>query len=210
MGRYLGPACKLCRREGMKLFLKGIRCGMAKCPIERERPVPGMHGQQRGRRKVSDYGVQLREKQRLRRQYGLREGPFRLLFQRAARRRGITGEVLLQLLETRLDSVVFRLGFAPSRASARQFVRHGHILLDGKKASIPSMNLAAGSVVQVCEKPKSRALAEMSLKAAEGRELAPWLTRDDHKVAGELERVPSRDEIAPIVDEQLVVELYSK
>ena len=135
MGRYLGPACKLCRREGTKLFLKGQRCGMAKCPIETGRPVPGMHGGRRGR-KMSDYGMQLRGKQKLRRQYGLQEGQFRLFFYRAAKQRGITGEILLQMLESRLDNLVYRFGFAPSRRASRQFVLHNHVQVNGQKATV--------------------------------------------------------------------------
>lgn len=209
MGRYTGPACRLCRREGMKLFLKGTRCYMSKCPIDTERPVPGMHGQRRGR-KMSDYGVQLREKQRLRRSYGLREHQFRLFFEREARRRGVTGELLLQALESRLDNLVYKLGLAPSRRAARQFVTHGHVNVDGATASIPSMVIKAGSVITVKDRPKSRELAGKSLEVAEGRELPSWLTMDASKFSGVYVRVPSRDEIAPIVNEQLIVELYSK
>jgi len=209
MGRYTGPACKLCRREGMKLFLKGARCKMAKCPIERGRPAPGMHGGNR-KRKLSDYGVQLREKQRLRNQYGMQEGQFRSLFQKAARKKGITGEQLLQYLESRLDNVVYRLGFALSRRSARQFVTHSHVTVNGRRASVPSMLLKAGSVVQVKDNPKSRNAAKMSMDVAETREIPSWLSLDEKNFSGVLVRIPSRDEIAPIVDEQLVVELYSK
>jgi len=209
MGRYVGPACRLCRREGMKLFLKSARCYMAKCPIETGRPAPGMHGQ-RHARKPSDYSVQLREKQRLRRQYGLPEGQFRLFFHRAARRRGITGELLLQMLETRLDNIVFRLGFATSRKAARQFVSHGHMLVDKRKCNIPSMVLKAGSVVIVRDNAKSRQSAGKSLEAAASREVPNWLSLDATNFSGQIVRIPSRDEIAPIVDEQQVVELYSK
>jgi small subunit ribosomal protein S4 len=193
----------------MKLFLKGTRCYMAKCPIETGRPVPGMHGHARSR-KLSDYGVQLREKQRLRRMYGLQEGQFRLFFARAAKRRGVTGEALLQMLEARLDNVVFRMGFAPSRPAARQFVKHGHVVVNGRKASVPSMLLGPGDVVQVKDRPKSRGLAGRSLEQAEGREVVGWLAVDAKNFSGEYARVPTRDEIAPIADEQLVVELYSK
>ena len=209
MGRYTGPACKQCRREGMKLFLKGTRCGMAKCPIETGRPAPGMHGQRRGR-KLSDYGIQLREKQRLRRQYGLQEKQFRLTFDRAARQKGVTGERLLQMLETRLDSVVFRLGFAPSRRAARQFVIHGHVEVNGRKASIPSMILGEGAVVRVKDRAKSREPALKSLELVEGREVPGWLTLDAKNLTGEVVRTPTREEIAPVVNEQLIVELYSK
>lgn len=193
----------------MKLFLKGTRCQMAKCPIETGRPAPGMHGQRRGR-KPSDYGTQLREKQRLRRQYGLQEKQFRLFFDRAARGRGVTGEVLLQMLETRLDSIVFRLGFATSRAEARQLVIHNHVKMNGRKASVPSMVVAAGSVIQVRDKPKSREWAKRNMETTEGRDMAPWLSMNAKEFSGELVRVPTREEIAPIVNEQLVVELYSK
>lgn len=209
MGRYTGPVCKRCRREGMKLFLKGARCNMSKCPIETGRPIPGMHGQRRSR-KLSDYGIQLREKQRLRRQYGLQEKQFRLIFRRASSRKGVTGEILLQMLETRLDNVVYRLGFAPSRRTARQFVTHAHVLVDGRRASVPSMIVSPGSVVRVKDKTGSRELARKSLEAAESQELPSWLARDEKNCAGSVVRLPSRDEIAPIVDEHLIVELYSK
>ncbi len=209
MGRYTGPSCKLCRREGMKLFLKGSRCNMAKCPIERGRPAPGMHGQRRSR-KPSDYGVQLREKQRLRRFYGLQENQFRLFFKRVAKRKGITGLMLLQMLEARLDNVVYRLGFAPSRATARQLVRHGHVIVNGRKTDIPSMILKEGSAVSVKERTSSKELAKRGLETTEGRDVPAWLSRDPKTLAGKVERIPDREEIAPIVDEQLVVELYSK
>lgn len=209
MGRYTGPACRLCRREGMKLFLKGARCNMAKCPVETGRPPPGMHGKNRAK-KLSDYGVQLREKQRLRRQYGLREKQFRLFFNRAMRQRGLTGEVLLQLLETRLDNLVYRLGFANSRRAARQLVLHNHVLVNGRKANIPSMVLKPGSTIQIKNRPKSREFIKKSLEAVGGKEVSPWLLLDAKNFSGELVRIPTRDESAPIVDEQLVVELYSK
>jgi len=209
MARYSGPACRVCRREGMKLFLKGARCVMAKCPIERGRPAPGMHGQRRGR-KLSEYGMQLREKQRLRRQYGMQEEQFRVFFERAARRRGVTGEQLLQMLESRLDNIVYRMGFAPSRRAARQLVVHKHVLVNGRRASSPSMQLKAGAKVQVKERARSRELAARSVEAAQGRQTVPWLAVDPKKLAGEYLRVPTREEIAPVVNEQLVVELYSK
>ncbi len=209
MGRYTGPSCKLCRREGMKLFLKGTRCSMAKCPIERGRPAPGMHGQRRSR-KPSDYGIQLREKQRLRRFYGLQESQFRLFFQRVAKRKGVTGVMLLQMLETRLDNVVYRLGFAPSRSAARQLVRHGHVHVNGRKTDIPSMTLNEGTNVSVKERKSSTELAKSGLEKTEGRDIPSWLSRDPKTLTGKVERIPDREEIAPIVDEQLVVELYSK
>lgn len=211
MGRYTGPSCRKCRREGMKLFLKGVRCSMAKCPIDRGRPAPGMHGMSR-RRKSSDYGMQLREKQRLRRQYGLQENQFRLFFDRANRKTGVTGEVLLQMLEMRLDNIVFRLGFAPSRKSARQFVTHNHVLVNGSKANIPAMVLQAGAVVSVKNKQKSRDFAATCMEAAAigGRNVPSWINLDQKNFSAELLSVPTRDEIAPLVNEQLIVELYSK
>jgi small subunit ribosomal protein S4 len=209
MGRYTGPACKRCRREGMKLFLKGARCNMAKCPVERERPVPGMHGHNR-RRKLSDYGMQLREKQRLRRQYGMQEKQFRLFFDRVSRKTGITGELLLQMLETRLDNVIFRMGFAPSRSAARQMITHKHVEVNGRKASIPSMVLSAGSMVRIKERDKSRRMTERNLEITDGREVPGWLAVDAKKMEGTVLSIPTREQIAPMVDEQLIVELYSK
>jgi small subunit ribosomal protein S4 len=193
----------------MKLFLKGARCSMAKCPNETGRPAPGMHGQRRGK-KLSDYGVQLREKQRLRRQYGMREEQFRVFFRRALRRRGVTGDMLLQLLETRLDNVVFRLGFAPSRRAARQIVSHNHVLVNGQRAAVPSMTVKPGAVIELKQRASSREMARRNLEAAAGRETAPWLSVDAKGIRGTVLRLPTREEIAPVVNEQLVVELYSK
>ena len=208
MGRYTGPVCRMCRREGMQLFLKGDRCFMAKCPIQQGHPPPGMHGQRR--RKVSGYGEQLREKQRMKRMYGMQEGQFRIFFEKALRKRGVTGEVLLQMLELRLDSLVQRLGFAPSRGAARQFIRHGHVLVNGHRATIPSMVLRAGDAVQVRDRGNSREAARPWMDAAESRGLAPWLALDKGAFRGEILHAPTRDEIQPIVNEQRVVELYSK
>jgi small subunit ribosomal protein S4 len=207
MGRYTGPACKLCRREGMKLFLKGDRCRMAKCPIETGRPAPGVHGARPS--KKSDYGVQLREKQRLRRFYGLQEGQFKLVFQRALRKRGVTGEMLLQLLEMRLDNLVYRLGFAPSRRTARQLVLHGHVTVNGRRADVPSMCLKAGDRIDVKGRKVSQDAVKRTLDA-QSRELSSWLTLDKDNLRGEVLRVPTKEEIAPFVNEQLIVELYSK
>jgi small subunit ribosomal protein S4 len=192
----------------MKLFLKGDRCFMAKCAIEQGKPPPGMHGQRRT--KTSDYAVQLREKQRLRRMYGMLEGQFRRFFERAARQDGVTGENLLQLLEMRLDNIVFRLGFAPSRRAARQFVRHGHVKLNGRKATMPGTVCKAGDTVSVREKAGSREFVSQWMEPAESRGLAGWVTVDKANLQGQIKHVPSREEIAPIVNEQLVVELYSK
>jgi small subunit ribosomal protein S4 len=208
MGRYTGPSCKLCRREGMKLFLKGDRCYMAKCAIEVGRQSPGQHGHRRS--KTSDYGVQLREKQRLRRMYGLQESQFRLFFDRAAQKKGKTGEILLQMLELRLDNIVYRLGFAASRKAARQFVNHGHVLVNGRKSAIPSRVLKAGDVVQVVDRPDSREMIKTSMDAVESRGVATWVALDKAQAKGEVLHVPTREEIQPIVNEQLIVELYSK
>ena len=208
MGRYTGPSCKLCRREGMKLFLKGDRCYMAKCAIEQGRPSPGMHGHRRS--KTSDYGTQLREKQRLRRMYGLQESQFRLFFERASRKGGRTGDNLLQMLELRLDAVAYRLGFASSRKSARQFVNHGHVRVNGRKSTIPSRVLKAGDVIDVVNRPDSREYVKGPMDAAESRGLSPWIRVEKDQAKGEILHVPSREEIQPLVDEQLIVELYSK
>lgn len=207
MGRYTGPACRLCRREGMKLFLKGDRCRMSKCAVDAGRPAPGVHGARPS--KKTEYGVQLREKQRLRRFYGLQEGQFKLFFQRALRKRGVTGEMLLQLLELRLDNLVFRLGFAPSRRTARQLVLHGHVTVNGRRADVPSMVLRAGDRIETKSRAKSQALVKKTLDA-QSRELSSWLAVDKDGLKGEVLRVPTREDIAPFVNEQLIVELYSK
>ncbi|MBI2438977.1 MAG: 30S ribosomal protein S4 [Lentisphaerae bacterium] len=208
MGRYNGPVCRLCRREGLKLFLKGDRCNMAKCPIDTGRPAPGMHGIRRA--KASDYARQFREKQRLRRYYGLQDGQFRLFFARASQQRGITGETLLRMLELRLDNLVYRFGFCPSRRSARQFVRHQHLTVNERRADVPAMILKPGDRVAVKDNKHGRALAKKWLEANEGKTLSPWLSLDRENFVGEVLREPTRDEIRPFVNEQLVVELCSK
>ena len=208
MGRYTGASCRVCRREGQKLFLKGDRCYMAKCAIEQGHPAPGVHGMRRS--KLSDYGVQLREKQKLRRMYGLQEEQFHFMFERALRQRGVTGEKLLQMLELRLDNLAYRFGFAPSRKAARQFVTHGHVEVNGRKADIPSMILKEGDVVKVRDRAQSREYAGRWMDTADSRGISPWLGLNKAAFEGTVQRVPSRDEIAPIVNEQLVVELYSK
>lgn len=207
MGRYTGPACRLCRREGMKLFLKGDRCRMAKCPIDTGRPAPGMHGARPS--KKTDYCVQLREKQRLRRSYGLQEGQFKLFFERAASKRGVTGEMLLQLLEMRLDNLVYRLNFAASRRAARQLVLHGHVTVNGRRADVPSMTLKVGDKIEVKGRKQSQEAVKRVIDA-KGREASSWLTLDKDALKGEVVRIPTREEIAPLVNEQLIVELYSK
>lgn len=208
MAKYSGPVCRLCRREGEKLFLKGTRCMTEKCAIERRSYPPGQHGQ--GRQRVSEYSAQLREKQKLRRIYGLQERQFRGVFGRAERRTGITGEHLLKLLECRLDNVVYRLGFASSRKQARQLVNHGHILLNGRKTDVPSYTVKAGDVVEI--RPRSRDLVpiQASLDAVDGRGMPGWLELDRAAFKGTVRAIPTKEEITIPVNEQLVVELYSR
>jgi len=184
---------------------------MAKCPIDQGHGAPGMHGaHSKGRNKMSDYGTQLREKQRLRAQYGLQEGQFRRVYDEAIRRKGVTGEVLLQLLETRLDNVVYRMGFASSRNLARQFVRHNHVEVNGRKVNIPSYTVVAGDIVSVRDKDKSKAIAKASFEGSTQRQMPTWLKVDANALTAEVVAIPTREEIAPIVDEMLVVELYSR
>ena len=206
MARYTDANCRLCRREGQKLFLKGDRCYSSKCAIDRRGYAPGQHGQ--GRSKISDYGLQLREKQKAKRFYGLQETQFRNLFDKAARKSGITGENLLILLETRLDNVVFRLGFASSRKEARQLVNHGHFQVNGKKVNIPSYTVKPGDVIKVKEKstnsPKFKEVKEMSIT------VPSWVSVDVEKLEGKILSVPTRSEIDTPVAEHLLVELYSK
>ena len=209
MGRYTGPVCRQCRREGQKLFLKGARCYMAKCPIEQGTPAPGMHVARRAK-KMSEYGSQLRQKQSLRRQYGMGELQFHRFFEEAYRREGVTGEVLLQLLEMRLDNIVYRLGLAPSRRAARQFVLHGHILVNDRKAAIPSHVLKVGDVVTVKDATGSKEAANRSVEAATSAQLPQWMSFDKATLRAEVIAVPTREQIAPIVDEQAIVELYSR
>jgi small subunit ribosomal protein S4 len=192
----------------MKLFLKGDRCNMAKCPIDTGRAAPGMHGARRS--KPSDYARQLREKQRLKRHFGLQDGQFMVFFQRALRRRGVTGDYFLQMLEMRLDNLVYRFGFAPSRRAARQFVLHRHVKVNEKNADIPSMVLKAGDRVEVKDRKISRDAAKRYLDASEGKTLSPWLGLDRKNFKGEVLHIPTRDEINPLVNEQLIVELCSK
>ncbi|MDD5705055.1 MAG: 30S ribosomal protein S4 [Kiritimatiellae bacterium] len=209
MGRYSGPVCRMCRRAGAKLFLKGARCYMAKCAIDQGLPPPGVHGLRRSR-KISDYGQQLREKQKLRHQYGMREGQFRRFFGNALRKQGVTGEHLLQMLETRLDNVVYRMGFAVSRAAARQLVLHKHVTVNGHTSNVPSMVLKVGDVVVVRDRPRSRDLATRSIESATTRQLPSWIAIDPKAFRGEIVSIPTREEIAPVVEEQAIVELYSR
>ena len=209
MARYNGPVCRLCRRERMKLFLKGERCFKEKCAIERRGYPPGQHGQRRGR-KVIGYGIQLREKQKVKRIYGVLESQFRLYFKGADRLRGITGENLLQLLERRLDNVVFSLGFATSRAQARQLVRHGHVTVDGRKTSIPSYQVRAGQAIAIKEGSRTNPLIRAALESVSGRGIPEWLRLDADNFTGTVQALPSREDIKLPVQEQLIVELYSR
>lgn len=209
MARYRDANCKLCRREGMKLFLKGSRCVSEKCAFDRRGYAPGQHGQ-RGRRKGSEYGLQLREKQKARRIYGILENQFHNYFVKATKQKGITGEILLQFLETRFDNLIYRLGFAPSRKSARQLVRHNHFLVDGKKVNIPSYEVRPGNVISVHEKSRNLDIIHLSLKdSSKGTDL-DWLRLDKVKMEGQLLEVPDRTRIPVLIQEQMIVELYSK
>jgi small subunit ribosomal protein S4 len=206
VARDLGPKCRVCRREGMKLFLKGERCLTEKCAIERRSYPPGEHG--RGRIKQSEYLLQLREKQKARRYYGLLEGQFRTYYAKAAKGSGITGETLLRMLETRLDNVVYRLGFAASRAQARQLVRHGHFQVNGRRVNIPSYQVKADDIVTV---PQGSAAQQVIRDATDlTAAVAPWLQADHDGLTGKVLRWPTREEIDTPVQEQLIVELYSK
>lgn len=208
MGRYISPACKLCRREGMKLFLKGHRCYTDKCAFERREYAPGQHGQ--GRSKLTEYSLQLREKQKVKRMYGLLERQFRGYFRKAERQKGVTGENLLRLLECRLDNVVYRLGFATSRNDARQLVRHGHILLNGKKVDIPSCLVREGGTIELRERSKALLRVQDALAAQEGRGIPHWLEFDKTNIRGRVIGIPAREDIGLPIQEQLIVELYSK
>ncbi|MCH8132255.1 MAG: 30S ribosomal protein S4 [Deltaproteobacteria bacterium] len=208
MARYTDAVCRLCRREGTKLFLKGDRCFSPKCGIERRAYPPGQHGQ--GRARFSDYGVQLREKQKVKRMYGLLEKQFESTMKKASRMKGRSGENLLILLERRFDNVVFRMGFATSRAEARQLVRHGHFLVDGRKAATPSMLLKPGSKISVREKSRKVARIAGALETLEGRSLPKWVEIDKDKFEGEVKALPTREDITLPIQEQLIVELYSR
>lgn len=207
MARYLGPVCRLCRREGMKLFLKGERCYSEKCAIEKRNVPPGQHG--RGRKaKLVGYGVQLREKQKVKRTYGVLENQFRRYFEAADRQKGITGELLLQSLERRLDNVVYRLGFATSRSQGRQLVRHGHFTVNGRKVDIPSYAVRPGDVVAVRASSGQNPTIQHAMEEVKGRGIPEWLTLDG--LGGRVSQLPNRQQINLPVQEQLIVELYSK
>lgn len=203
------PVCRLCRREGEKLYLKGDKCFSRKCPVERRQYPPGQHGQGR-QPKLSDYGVQLREKQKMRRIYGVREGQFRNYMKEAVRRKGVTGELLLQLLEMRLDNVIFRLGMASSRAQARQFVGHGHIFVNGRRVDIPSYIVKPNELIDVAENARTMKPMLAAVEGSGGRGIPAWLQFDANRLKGTVLSAPIRDEIDTDVQESLIVEFYSR
>ncbi len=208
MARYRDALCRQCRREGEKLFLKGDRCFTEKCGVERRKYPPGEHGQRRS--KLTDYAVQLREKQKVRNTYGLLEKQFRRYYERASRKKGVTGELLLQYLERRLDNVVYRMGFAYNRGQARQLVGHGHISVNGRRVNIPSYLVKAGDVVEVKESSRKIPSVSDSLQKAQHRGVLEWVQVDADNFKGTVDHIPSRDEIPVTAQEQLIVELYSK
>ena len=211
MARYTGPVCKLCRREGTKLFLKGTRCLTEKCAVERRAYAPGQHGQSTGRRrKASEYAKQLREKQKVKRIYGLSERQFRNIFERVLKEPGVTGEALLVALESRLDNLVYRMGFAASRAQARQLVRHRHILVKGRVVDIPSYRVQPGDEVQVADASRELVLVKAALEQASRGQPVSWIQVDSDKALGRMTERPTRDAIPIAAQEQLIVELYSK
>lgn len=209
MARYTDASCKLCRRERQKLFLKGTKCYTEKCPIEKRAYPPGQHGQSR-RQRISEYGVQLREKQKVRRIYGVQETQFRNYFERANRATGRTGDALVKLLERRLDNVIFRLGFAPSRKSARQLVLHRHFTVNNQIVNVPSFLVKAGDVIQVREASKKLDIIHSSMKRVKDNALSSWLSLDKANLSGTFLTVPERVDVPLNANEQLIVELYSK
>jgi len=208
LARYLGSACRLCRREGMKLFLKGERCYTEKCAVERKNYPPGQHGQ--GRQKNSNYGLQLREKQKAKRIFGVLEGQFRNYFKRAERKSGITGENLLCMLGTRFDNIAYHLGFASSRKGARQLIRHGHLKINGRKVNIPTYQLKQGDIIELREKSKKIEWIKDTMESAVHRGIPQWLEIVPEKFMGTVKNLPTREDIALPIQEQLIVELYSK
>ena len=208
MARYTGAVCRLCRREGQKLFLKGDRCYSGKCSLDQRKTVPGQHGQ--GRKKISEYGVQLRAKQKAKRFYGVLESQFAKYFEMAERKPGMTGENLLRILESRLDNVIYRLGFASSRAQARQLVLHGHYTVNGKKVNIPSYLIKEGDVVAVSEKAKSADFMKALVENNGSKPVPQWLDLNRDAYEAKVVHLPGRDEIDLEVEEHLIVELYSK
>ena len=209
MARYTDAVCRLCRREGIKLFLKGTKCLSDKCPIEKRNFAPGQHGKDR-KAKIVGYGLQLREKQKTKRIYFTQEGQFRNYFEKAARAKGVTGEILLQQLERRLDNIVFRLGFGISRRQARQLVRHGHVQVNGHKVNIPSYQVSVGEEIAIREGSSKLQILEQSKEFASHQNAPTWLEIDRDNFKGKLLSLPKREEIQLPVNEQLIVELYSK
>jgi small subunit ribosomal protein S4 len=209
MARYTGPVCRLCRREGTKLFLKGTKCTSERCPLENRNFAPGQHGRDR-KAKIVGYGLQLREKQKAKRIYFTLEGQFRAYYEKANRSAGVTGDLLIQQLERRLDNVAYRLGFAISRRQARQVVRHGHVEVNGRKVNIPSFQVNVGDEIRVREGSKSLVIIEGARDYAAGQSTASWLQIDHANLSGKVLSLPRRDEISLPVNEQLIVELYSK
>ncbi|MGD0777573.1 MAG: 30S ribosomal protein S4 [Candidatus Solibacter sp.] len=210
MARYIGPVCRQCRREGMKLYLKGERCHSEKCAIEKRNFIPGQHGKDRAK-KIVGYGLQLREKQKVRRIYGVLERQFRITFEKAALQKGITGENLMQNLERRLDSVIFRMGFGTSRAQARQVVHHGHIDLNGRKCNIPSALVKVGDVISVRESSRNNATILAARDATAHAPAPNWIDVDREGLKGRIQSLPKREDLVQIqLNEQLIVELYSK
>lgn len=208
MAKYSGPVCRLCRREGEKLFLKGSRCMTEKCAIERRSYPPGQHGQ--ARQRTSDYSLQLREKQKLKRIYGLQECQFRGIFERAERQTGVTGDTLLRLLECRLDNVVYRLGFGASRKEARQLINHGHMMINGRKVKAPGALVKTGDSIEVRQKSREMLPIQGALAAVDGRGIPEWLELDRGAFKGTIRSLPTKDHIVLPVNEQMVVELYSR
>ena len=208
MARYIGPVCRLCRREGLKLFIKGERCYTEKCAIERRAYAPGQHGQ--GHRKRSDYGVQLREKQKVRRMYGLLERQFRRYYTMADRMKGVTGANLLRLLELRLDNVAFRVGFAANRAEARQLVRHNLVTVNGRKANIPSMRVRVGDIIEIRPRARKHQRVIDAVGSVDRRGVPQWLTLDKDQFRGTVSANPEREDLTMPIEEHLIIELYSK
>lgn len=208
MARYRDSVCRLCRREGIELFLKGERCFTEKCAIKKRHYAPGQHGQRRG--KLSEYALQLREKQKAKRTYGVLEKQFRNYFRKADKKKGITGEILLQMLETRFDNVIYLMGFANSRSQARQLVRHNHFTINGKKVNIPSFQLKPGDVIELKEKSRSNESIKSALERVEQKGMPQWIELDKNQMRGTVLGLPTRESITAPIQEQLIVELYSR
>jgi small subunit ribosomal protein S4 len=209
LARYTGAVCRLCRREGMKLFLKGAKCFSDKCPIEKRNFAPGQHGRDR-KAKIVGYGLQLREKQKAKRIYFTLEGQFRAYYEKASRTPGVTGQLLLQQLERRLDNVAFRLGFASSRRQARQIVRHGHVEVNGRKVNIPSFQVSVGDEIKIRENSQKLVVVESAREFASHQPAPAWLSVDHNALSGKILSLPKREDVNLPVNEQLIVELYSK